>query len=65
MRVRNAPYRRTQQVHASRRTVEKLDQESKRQRTRGDEAPMVIWPPDVAKLFRQLLTTIRGTFDRF
>jgi hypothetical protein len=35
-------------------------QESKRRRSRGNEAPMVIWPRDVARLLKQLLTTIRG-----
>jgi hypothetical protein len=39
-----------------------LDQESaKRRRTRGNEAPMVIGPRDVARLLRQLLAAIRGT----
>jgi hypothetical protein len=43
-------------------TAALLDQEpAKRQRTRGNEAPMVIGPRDVARLLRQLLTTIRGT----
>jgi hypothetical protein len=42
-------------------TAALLDQESKRRRTRGNEAPMVIGPRDVARLLRHLLTTIRGT----
>lgn len=34
-----------------------LDKESgKRRRTRGNEAPIVIWPGDVARLLKQLLT---------
>ena len=37
---------------------------SKRRRTRGNEAPMVIGSRDVARLLRQLLTTIRGTKKR-
>jgi hypothetical protein len=37
---------------------------SKRRRTRGNEAPMIIGPRDVARLFRQLLTTIRGPKKR-
>jgi hypothetical protein len=41
-------------------TVAMLDQESKRRRTKGNEAPMVIGPRDVARLLRQLFTTIRG-----
>ena len=41
--------------------VRNADQESKRRRNRGNEAPMIIWPRDVAKLLRQLLTTVRGT----
>jgi len=33
------------------------DQESeKRRRTRGNEAPMIIWPRDVARFFRQLFS---------
>jgi len=43
-------------------TAALLDHESaKRQRTRGNEAPMVIGPRGVARLLRNLLTTIRGT----
>jgi hypothetical protein len=42
-------------------TAALLDQQSKRRRTRGNEAPMVIGPRDVARLLRQLLTTLRGT----
>jgi hypothetical protein len=42
-------------------TAALLDQESKRRRTRGNEAPMVIGPRDVGRLLRHLLTTIRGT----
>ena len=42
-------------------TAALLDQQSKRRRTRGNEAPMVIGPRDVARLLRQLLTTVRGT----
>jgi hypothetical protein len=41
-------------------TAAMLDQESKRRRTRGNEAPMVIRPRDVVKLVKQLFTTIRG-----
>jgi hypothetical protein len=37
---------------------------SKRRRTRGNEAPIVIGPRDVARLLRQLLTTIRATKKR-
>jgi hypothetical protein len=37
---------------------------SNRRRTRGNEAPMVIGPRDVARLLGQLLTTIRGTKKR-
>jgi hypothetical protein len=37
---------------------------SKRRRTRGNEAPMVIGPRDVARLVRQILTTIRGAKKR-
>jgi hypothetical protein len=43
-------------------TAALLDQESaKRQRTKGNEAPMVIGPRDVARVLRQLLTAIRRT----
>jgi hypothetical protein len=43
-------------------TAALLDQESaKGQRSRGNEAPMVIGPRDVARLLRQLLTAIRRT----
>ncbi len=42
-------------------TAALLDQQSKRRRTRGNEAPMVIGPRDVARLLRQLLTAVRGT----
>jgi hypothetical protein len=42
-------------------TAALLDQEpAKRRRTRGNEAPMVIGPRDVARLLRQLLAAIRG-----
>jgi len=37
---------------------------SKRRPTRGNEAPMVIGPLDVARLLRQFLTTIRGPKKR-
>jgi hypothetical protein len=37
---------------------------SNHQRTRGNEAPMVIAPRDPASLLRQLLTTVRGTKKR-
>jgi hypothetical protein len=33
---------------------------AKHRPTRGNEAPMVIWPRDVAKLLRQLFTALRG-----
>jgi len=42
-------------------TAALLDQQSKRRRTRGNEAPMVIGPRDVARLLRQLLATVRRT----
>jgi hypothetical protein len=42
-------------------TAALLDQESAGQRSRGNEAPMVIGPRDVARLLRQLLTAIRRT----
>jgi hypothetical protein len=43
-------------------TAALLDQElARRQRTRGNEAPMVIGPCDVARLLRQLRAAIRGT----
>jgi len=45
MKVPNTPHRHREQVH----------------RRRGNEAPMVIWPRDVARLLRQLFTAIRGT----
>ena len=38
-----------------------VDHVSKRRRNTGNEAPMIIWPRDVARLLRQLLTTVRGT----
>jgi hypothetical protein len=42
-------------------TAALLDQEpAKRQRTRGNEAPMVIGPRAVARLLRQFFTAIRG-----
>jgi hypothetical protein len=41
--------------------VRNADQESKRRRNRGNEAPMIIWPRDGAKMLRQLLATVRGT----
>ena len=65
MMMRNARHRRRQHIHVLRRTLETaalLDQESaKRRRTRGNEAPMVIGPRDVARLLRQLVAAIRGT----
>jgi hypothetical protein len=65
MMMRNARHRRRQHIHVLRRTLETaalLDQESaKRRRTRGNEAPMVIGPRDVASLLRQLVAAIRGT----
>ena len=42
-------------------TAALLDQESKRKRSKGNEAPMIIWPRDLTRLLKQLLTTIRGT----
>jgi hypothetical protein len=42
-------------------TAALLDQQSKRRRTRGNEAPMVIGPRDVSRLLRQLLATVRRT----
>jgi hypothetical protein len=46
-------------------TAALLDQESaKRHGTRGNEAPMIIGPRDVARLLGQLLATIRGTKTR-
>jgi hypothetical protein len=41
--------------------VPKVGHETKRRRNRGNEAPMIIWPRDVAKVLRQLLATVRGT----
>jgi hypothetical protein len=68
MKVRNARHRRSR-IGLGRggkllalATAALLDQGSaKRRRTRGNEAPMVIGPRGVARLLRDLLTTIRGT----
>jgi hypothetical protein len=38
-----------------------IQESAKRRRTRGNEAPMVIGPRDVARLLRQLVAAIRGT----
>jgi hypothetical protein len=69
MKMPNALHRHREQIRVLRRmnqllalaTAALLDQEpAKRRRTRGNEAPMVIGPRDVARLFRQLFTAIRG-----
>jgi hypothetical protein len=43
-------------------TAALLEQEPvKGKRTKGNEAPMIIWPRDVARLLRQLVAAVRGT----